>query len=216
MASNATKDGIIKFELLYTPGDPLPAEALEEVNCYRKMMHERGLIGQDPGRYGGYGYGNISVRLAPFAAPVHHRQFAITGTQTGNLDTLGPEHYAIISECEPAKNRIVATGPIKPSSESLTHGVVYDLDDDVRCVIHVHSPEIWHAAARLDIPTTAADVPYGSPEMAAEVERLFTETDLSKRRVFSMGGHEDGIVAFGRTAASAADALFRELKKATG
>ena len=211
----AGKEGIIKFDLVHTPGDPLPSEAIVDLNRWRTLLLALGLIGQDPHRYGGYGYGNVSPRLPPFPAPVHRRQFAITGTQTGGIHELGPQHYAIVTECEPERNRIVATGPVKPSSESLTHGVVYDLDARARSVIHVHSPEIWRASARLKLPTTDRDIPYGCPEMASEVERLFAETDLPKRRVFSMGGHEDGIVAFGRTADSAGAALLGVLQQAT-
>ena len=216
MASTEANDGIIKFVLRFSPGAALSEDEIADVNRYRAMMHELELIGQDQYRYDGWGFGNISVRIPPFDAPVHHRRFAITGTQTGGLTTLGPEHYAIITECDPAQNRIVATGPVKPSSESLTHGVVYDLDAGVRCVIHVHSPELWRGAGRLGLPTTDADVPYGSPEMAAEVVRLYAETDLPERCVFSMGGHEDGIIAFGPTTESAAEVLLAVLKQATG
>ena len=215
MAITAAKDGIIKFDLQFSPGDALSADEIADVNRYRMIMHALELIGQDPRRYAGYGFGNISVRIAPFDTPVHHRRFAITGTQTGSLADLGPEHYAIVEECEPEHNRIVATGPWKPSSESLTHGVVYDLDPEVYCVIHVHSPEIWNAAKRLQLPTTNASVPYGCPEMAAEVVRLYAETDLPERRIFSMGGHEDGIVAFGPTSDSAARTLLTALRQAS-
>ncbi len=44
----------------------------------------------------------------------------------------------------------------------------------------------------------AAEVPYGTPEMAREVQRLFRETDVRARRIFAMAGHKDGIVAFGQ------------------
>lgn len=211
----ASKEGIIKFDIVHTPGKPLPPEGIVDLNRWRTMLLALNLIGQDPNRYGGYGYGNLSRRLPPFPAPLHRRPFAITGTQTGGLPELGPKQYAIVTECEPERNRIVATGPIKPSSESLTHGVVYDLDAHARFVIHVHSPEIWHRAAKLQLPTTDPNVPYGSPEMAREVQRLFAETYLPKRRVFSMGGHEDGIVAFGRTSDSAGAALLAVLRQAT-
>ena len=43
--------------------------------------------------------------------------------------------------------------------------------------------------------------------MAAEVSRLFTETNVAEQGVFSMGGHEDGIVAFGPTGAAAFSVL---------
>ena len=167
-----------------------------------------------PNRYGGYGFGNISQRLPPFEAPAHHRLFVISGTQTGSLAELTPDHYALVLKCDPDRNIIVASGPIRPSSESLTHGTLYDLDDSLRFVMHVHSPEIWGCAPLLGIPITDRRVPYGSPEMAEEVRRLFRETDVRDQRLFSMGGHEDGVVSFGRTADEAGKALLGCLERA--
>ncbi len=54
---------------------------------------------------------------------------------------------------------------------------------------------------------TRPDVPYGSPEMSREVRRLFAETDVYARGVFAMGGHQDGLVAFGTTVAEAGGRL---------
>ena len=79
----------------------------------------------------------------------------------------------------------------------MTHGTVYALDAGVQWVIHAHSPHIWRHAEALGLPLTAADVPYGSPELAAEVERLFRDTEVAALGIFAMAGHEDGIVAFG-------------------
>ena len=210
------QEGVIKFRLDFTDALPLAPGDLAELQSWRAILYRHRLIGQDPARYGGYGYGNLSHRLPPFAAPVGRRAFVISGSQTGDLAELGPEHYAVVDACDSAANRIVAHGPIRPSSESLTHGAVYDLDDSIRCVLHVHSPEIWHAAARLAIPTTDAAVPYGSPEMAAEVARLYAATDLRTRGIFSMGGHEDGIVAFGPTAQTAGELLMAVWEQVRG
>jgi ribulose-5-phosphate 4-epimerase/fuculose-1-phosphate aldolase len=208
------QEGIIKFQLEFTPAPPLPIADLAVINAWRNTLYQQKLIGQDPARYGGYGYGNLSVRLAPFDAAPTLRRFIISGSQTGELAELGPEHYAIVTECYPAENRIVAFGPIRPSSESLTHGAVYALDAAIGVVLHAHSPEIWQAATALGIPTTDHDVPYGSPAMAAEVARLFATTDVAERRIFSMGGHEDGIVAFGATAEAAGEVLLAALAAA--
>jgi hypothetical protein len=207
-------DGIIKYQLDYSPAPSLPASSLAEINAWRQLLHATKLIGQDPNRYGGYGYGNLSRRIEPFEAPVNCRAFVISGTQTGGLAMLAPEHYTTVIRCSPDQNRIVSAGPIKPSSESLTHGSVYDQDADLRWVLHVHSPEIWRHAEELGVPTTLHSVPYGCPEMAAEVQRLFGETDVRERRIFAMGGHEDGIVAFGQTGEEAACVLFSTLVKA--
>lgn len=205
---------IIKYQLDYTPGPGLPLELLQELNRWRQILVAQALIGQDPGRYGGYGYGNISGRLPPLDTPPHRRRFAISGTQTGHLAELGVEQYAVVEECYPAQNRIVATGPIHPSSESLTHGAVYDLDDQVHCVMHVHSPAIWQRAETLGVPSTRSDVPYGSPELAEEVARLFGETALRSLRIFAMGGHEDGVVSFGHTVDEAGQVLLAVLARA--
>ena len=210
----SNQEGIIKFQLNFTPASSLPAAEIAAINAWRARLYQQRLIGQDPLRYGGYGYGNLSQRLPPDDAPPPRRRFLISGSQTGNLATLGPEHYAIVEAWFPAQNRIVATGPIRPSSESLTHGAVYALDAAIRVVLHVHSPELWQQAAALGIPTTNAAVPYGSPAMAAEVARLYRESTMAARCIFSMGGHEDGIVAFGQTAAAAGAVLLAALAAA--
>lgn len=208
------QEGVIKFQLDFTVAAPVPAAEIAEINQWRALLYQHKLIGQDPTRYGGYGYGNLSVRLAPFDAPPTQRRFLISGSQTGDIAELGAEHYAIVSECYPEENRIVASGPIRPSSESLTHGAVYALDPAIRVVLHAHSPEIWHAAARLHIPITDENVPYGTPAMAAEVARLYATTDMAQRYIFSMGGHEDGIVSFGENAQIAMNVLLEALAAA--
>ena len=214
MASDVVKEGIIKYDLHYEPSEALPEADIAELNEARRLMYGLRLIGQDPNRYGGYGYGNISKRIGPFPAPEHHRRFAITGTQTGNLDVLGPEHYAIVDVCIAQRGVVHASGPVKPSSESMAHGLLYDADSRARCVIHVHSPEIWRASGRLHLPTTDPAVPYGSPELSHEIARLYSETDLRTGRVLVMGGHEDGIISFGRTVNAAIEHLLAVQRQA--
>ncbi len=208
------QEGVIKFQLEFTQTAPLPVADLAAINKWRAILYQRQLIGQDPARYGGYGYGNLSLRIAPFETIPALRQFIISGSQTGHLAELGPEHYTVVTECYPEENRLVAHGPIRPSSESLTHGAVYALDPAIRVVFHAHSRTIWQAAATLGIPTTDEVIPYGTPAMAAEVARLYAATDMAQRRIFSMGGHEDGIFTFGETAEAAADVLLAAIAAA--
>ncbi len=208
------QEGTLKFQLRFTPAPPVDIRAHGELNAWRRILYLLQLIGQDPARYEGFGFGNISQRIAPFDAPPALRRFIITGTQTGGLPHLTAEHYAIVTECRPELNLIVAEGPIKPSAESLTHGSVYALDGNTRFVMHAHSPDIWRRAHQLDIPTTREDVPYGTPEMAAEVARLFAETDVATRRIFCMGGHEDGVITFGATAEEAGSVMLTCLARA--
>lgn len=217
------QEGVIKFQLDYTSTDPLDASLLDDLRRWRDVLVEQRLIGQDPARYGGYGFGNISQRLPalesaqPENTDYTGRQpvFAISGTQTGHLPTLTPEHLAVVTACFPQENRIVARGPIQPSSESMTHAILYTLDANIQAVMHAHSPEIWQAAARLHLPTTAAHVEYGTPQMADAVTQLFATTDCAQRGIFSMAGHEDGIVTFGSTLDDAGARLLTALQAAT-
>ena len=205
------EEGIIKFDLVFKDAAAVPANTLTELNHWRNILWQQALIGQDPTRYDGYGFGNVSQRIGNFNAPHGKRSFMISGTQTGHLPDLDNSYYAHVMTYNAASNAVSAEGPIKPSSESLTHAMLYDLDDKIRVVLHVHSPDIWLAADRLGIPVTDAAVPYGTPKMAEEVRRLFNETDVREKKIFSMGGHEDGVVSFGTTAEEAGDILLRTL-----
>lgn len=201
-----TDEGVIKFQLEHTPAEPLSREALAELERWRGWMYERGLIGVVATEHGPIGYGNISTR--------HPGGFIISGSQTGHLPHLEARHYTLVTAADPAQNRLTSRGPIQPSSESLTHAVVYEQDRQINWVLHAHCRPVWLAAARLGIPQTAPDVAYGTPEMAAETARLFVETNVKEIGMFAMAGHEDGIVSFGETAVQAAGVMEQYLRLA--
>lgn len=205
------EEGVIKFVLEFTAAEAAAIPGLDELNAWRCVLRQLGLIGQDRARYGGCGFGNISRRLPPYDATKNHRPFVISGSQTGHLDELSSAGFATVSEYDAARNRVVASGPVKPSSESLTHGAVYNASADIRVIYHVHSPAIWRCASQLNIPTTDAQVSYGTPAMAREVERLVEESGGMEAGIFVMGGHEDGVIAFGHTADDAGSVLIRAL-----
>jgi ribulose-5-phosphate 4-epimerase/fuculose-1-phosphate aldolase len=109
---------------------------------------------------------------------------------------LDGRHYVRVLEAHPDQNRIRCEGPIDASSETMTHAAVYAMDEAVGCVLHVHHRGHWERLLH-QVPTTRAEVPYGTPEMAAEVARLFQDEALGYHGIFAMAGHEEGIVAFG-------------------
>lgn len=199
-------DGVTKFDLDYQPAPALPRHELVELNAWRSILWRLQLIGRDAARYGGVGFGNVSRRLPP--------GFIITGTQTGDLPQLDPHHYTRVEHADPARNRVVARGPVAPSSESLTHAMLYALDDSIQFVFHVHSPAIWHAADRLALPATAADVAYGTPAMAHEMRRLYSDRAFGQRGVIVMRGHADGVIAVGARADEAGTRLLTVLAQA--
>jgi len=205
------EEGVIRFDLRYTKTAPVPAYLLSELNAWRRILWQLGLIGQDPARYGGYGFGNVSVRIAAPEAPAGECRFLVSGTQTAALEVLEPVHYCVVNAYDPESNRVIAGGPVKPSSESLTHAMIYDQDARIQSILHVHSTDIWGRAGDLGIAATATDVAYGTPDMAHEVQRLFRESEVSRTGIFAMGGHKDGIVTFGETPGAAGNILLTAL-----
>jgi hypothetical protein len=208
------QEGIIKFDLSFTVAPPLPAESLREIDAWRRILWLLKLTGRDAARYEGLGYGNVSLRLPPFDAPPLRRRFVVSGTQTGALPELGPEHYAVVTVCDPQENRVTAEGAIRPSSEALTHGALYALDPALHCVLHVHCPELWHGADALGLPRTDPHAAYGTPAMATEVARLYADPAVRAGGLLAMGGHEDGLVAFGASAEAAGAALVSAFARA--
>lgn len=207
------REGVTKYHL-HHHHDPHAllhhAARLTTLIHFRQQLALEGVIGQDPDRYDGVGFGNLSARLPSPHRP-GHIPFIITGTQTGAIHTLTPQHFGLVTACDALTNQITSTGPWRPSSEALTHGAVYDLDDAIQWVFHGHAPTLWRAARHLGLPTTPPHVAYGTPAMAQAVAQLWAHTPLPSTRLFAMGGHEDGVVAFGHNPQDAADVLLHAL-----
>jgi len=186
------ESGYTKFELDWTPTDPPDSVLAAELADWRRLLYDTGLIGYEP--RSGVGFGNLSARLR------NSDSFVISGTQTGHLQALGREHFAIVTAVDDLANRVVCHGPIAASSESMTHAAIYAVGRELQAVVHVHSHRLW-TALRDELPTTDEAVAYGTPAMAAEFLRLYRETDFRHRRVAVMGGHQDGLISTGETIA---------------
>ena len=63
----------------------------------------------------------------------------------------------------------------------------------------------------LNVPHISAKIPYGTVDMAVAVERLFQTGHLDNIALFTMLGHEDGVVAFGGNLQEAAEELIKYL-----
>ncbi len=186
-------EGVIKYQLDFKQAGPVMQD-LRELNVWRSILFGLGLIGQDDDRYQGYGFGNLSMR-----DPLLASRFIISGTQTGHLAQLLPEHYVQVEHCDIRRNRVVASGPVTPSSEALTHAMIYQLSASIQCVMHVHDPRLWQFALQGKLPATAENVEYGTQAMAEEVLRLQNSGLLSQYQCLVMRGHEDGLVFFGNS-----------------
>jgi L-ribulose-5-phosphate 4-epimerase len=215
--SEPRHDGVIRFAALHRsrPLEPRtlgePARALA---AWRELLARLGLLGRDPARYEGAGFGNVSVRLGPCGAvPRGRRRFLVTGSQTGGVRVVTLAHLCVVERWDLAANQVESEGPLEPSSESLTHGAIYDMAPDARAVLHVHAPEVWRSARAIGVPLTAPGAANGTPAMAHEVQRLCRE-GAAAGGLIAMGGHEDGVLAFGPAIETAGLALVRALARA--
>lgn len=206
--SVGASEGVIKFRLSFRTAPPPRHPGLAELEGWRRLLHRLGMIGRAPNRYGGLAYGNVSLRTGA-------GRFLVSGTQTGGASLLTDADYCRVESWNLVTHRLRASGPIRPSSEALSHAALYQADRSIGCVIHVHSPELWAAArdGRLAIPVTPAELQYGTSELAVSVAEL---ADARSAPVICMGGHEDGLLAYGEGPEAAATALLRLLAGVLG
>ena len=185
--------GAVKFHYESSGVELAPFPGFEELNAARQELRRLGLLGVDEN---GIGFGNVSLRDGT--------TFYITGAGTGVLPSLGQQDYAKVIAWDFERNWLRCEGRAIASAESLTHAAVYAMCPDARVVVHGHDRHLWRSL-REGGAATDPDVPYGTSEMAREVQRLFRETDL--RGIFAMAGHADGIVAFGQDFRQTLDTL---------
>ena len=205
----AEAEGVIQFNCcLAAPGAELPHDLAQPLLAWRAVLRRLRLIGQAAQRYGGLGYGNLSRRV-PGAA----RGFLITASQTSGLAEAGVEHLVWVRRWDLGRFRVEAEGALPPSSESLTHAMLYAADPQVSWVLHGHCPEIWQNAKAAGLAAIGADVGYGSPRMAEAVAALL-RANRTRPLVFVTLGHEDGVFACGGSAEATGGALVAALGRA--
>jgi len=183
-------EGYIKFELFWEQQPNNFMFDISDLMHWRDKMHELNLIGNYPEL--GIGFGNISQKFEK------NNEFVISGTQTGDVYPITKENFTTVTNYELAKNSVWCKGPLNASSESMAHAAIYEFNPSIKAVIHVHHLVLWQELLG-KVPTSKADVPYGTPEMAMEIKRLFDEEDLGNKRIMAMAGHDEGIITFGST-----------------
>lgn len=194
-------EGVTKYRCELEIAAPPEVDAIKNLMHCRDRLFAQGLIGVYPD---GIGYGNVSLRIAD------SNRFYITGTQTGHKPALTTADYCEVTDYDIAQNRVRCRGKIAASSESMTHAAVYELNQAIGAIIHVHSRDLWQKCMHR-LPTTAAAVAYGTPAMAAEMRRLYETSELPRLKMLIMAGHEEGLITFGATLAEAEQVLLRAM-----
>jgi ribulose-5-phosphate 4-epimerase/fuculose-1-phosphate aldolase len=203
-------DGVIKYDRSnFTQCGPIDLVEYSALEAWRKVLYAKNLIGEYPEEK--VGFGNMS-EIKDYSS--FHRtsvpQFVITGTQTGKYADLDGRHYTRVLDYEVDRLKIKMMGPIEASSEALTHAAIYAYNKNIKAIFHIHSKEIWEGMIRDRSDFTCKTIPYGTVEMARATERCIDKKDFGS---FSMHGHEDGVVAFGRTLDEAGEIILQLYRK---
>lgn len=189
-------EGYIKYHFNWIKESIIQAEQILDINKWRNRLMDQGYLGMYDN---GIGYGNISIRL-------QDGNFMISGSATGGITTLTTEHYAVVTDFNLAKNELSCKGMTIASSESLTHAAIYACSKAINAIVHVHHKETWnkllHHAA-----TTDPAIAYGTPAMAYAIQDLISQQNLAGQQIIVMGGHEDGLIAYGKSIEEAAMAF---------
>ena len=157
-------DGVIKYSIEHKREDTPTFSGYEQLEALRTRLFSLGLIGEKEG----IGYGNLSMRHEG------SKSFFITATQTGRELTLSGEYYTYISDYDFNTFKVISQGAHKPSSEALSHAMIYAIDDRITTVIHIHSLALWNfMKAKNNLATTAE---YGTARMVEEIAELYTNT----------------------------------------
>ncbi|MDX8398604.1 MAG: class II aldolase/adducin family protein [Mariprofundaceae bacterium] len=193
-------DGVIKYQLEHQYEETSKCLDYAEVEALRSRLFALGLIGQKDG----VGYGNLSCRQQL------SEQFFITSTQTGEMAELSSSHYSLVEAYDFESFKLYSKGEFKPSSEALSHAMIYALNPAVQAVIHIHSYAVWRFMLATGQLTTTAE--YGTVAMVEEIFQLYQDSDLFQNPAFVMQGHQDGVVVFGRSLKEAELALYSIIK----
>jgi len=189
-------DGVIKYSIEHQREDTPLFSGYEQLEALRTRLFTLGLIGEKDG----IGYGNLSMRND------NSKSFFITATQTGRKQILSREYYTYISDYKFSTFKVISQGTHKPSSEALSHAMIYAIDDRITTVIHIHSLALWKFMQIKNTLATTAE--YGTAEMVEEIAGLYTNLDPMINNAFVMKGHEEGIITFGRNMEEAELALY--------
>ena len=189
-------DGVIKYSIEHQRQDTPLFSGYEQLEALRTRLFTLGLIGEKDG----IGYGNLSMR------DDNSKSFFITATQTGRKQTLSREYYTYISDYDFSTFKVISQGTHKPSSEALSHAMIYAIDDRITTVIHIHSLALWNFMQAKNYFFTTAE--YGTAEMVEEIVGLYDNFDPMMNNAFVMKGHEEGIITFGRSVEEAELVLY--------
>jgi ribulose-5-phosphate 4-epimerase/fuculose-1-phosphate aldolase len=178
-------EGTVKYSAQHTPAAAMTPPLWKNLNDVRTRLHDLYLLGVRPD---GIAFGNVSMRM-------EGNQFLISGTSTGAEKVLGADKYCLVTSIDIAANTIISRGPIPASSESMTHGAIYEACPLAKSVIHIHDRKIFDGMRSGRCLATPPDAEYGTPEIARAIAHCVTQSGKSEG-VIVLAGHDEGLIAY--------------------
>ncbi len=197
-------DGYVKYKCIWTKTQPVNADMIHDLLVWRQELYHLDIIGAYEN---GVGFGNVSQRVAQSC------EFFVTGTATGTIQQINQNHVSIVTSVDIDENLLQCSGPVKASSEAMTHAAIYAEDETIGGVIHVHNLALWDAFYEV-VPTTNPQATYGTPKMARELAKIVREHKKKKNKpLIVMAGHEEGLIAYGKTLDDAGKVILTYMQK---
>ena len=147
--------------------------------------------------------GNLSIR---------YRDGLIITASGSNLGNFEENELIFVKKCRVEDELVLYHGPIKPSSESIMHWLIYKKRPEAAAVIHAHD-EFATCSELLvgEIEESNREEPYGSVEIANMAIEMFSRAE----KIFVLKNH--GYIAVGPDLDSTSDLVvdthLRLLKK---
>jgi hypothetical protein len=183
--SNSQLEGNIKYSASHTMRPAAEVPLWKDLNDMRTRLHDLGLVGVHED---GIAYGNVSIRLTG-------NEFLISGTSTGAVRELDPGGYCAVLSVDIANNHIVSAGPLHASSESMTHGSIYQSCPGANCVIHIHNRRIFDGMIGDHCLSTPRDAEYGTPEIARAIADCVKRAGIPECSIV-LAGHDEGVMSY--------------------
>lgn len=182
----------VKFDAVRISPDQ-PSEAVRLFPLFQEACNELNKYGMTPANGG-----NISLRLG---------NGIVISSSGSNLGCIEKEELVFVESCDADKKRVLYHGPLKPSSETIMHWLIYRERPEADALIHAHD----ELATRCELTEGLVDVscreePYGTLELAQRA----LETFRGGMNIIVLNNH--GYVAAGKDLNDACGLIIRTHK----
>jgi ribulose-5-phosphate 4-epimerase/fuculose-1-phosphate aldolase len=130
--------------------------------------------------------------------------FIVSGTSIA-LDALTPDTVVEVTGVVYGLNKtsVYVKGQVIPSREVILHSQIYEYQNGINAIFHVHDPSIMNKVEKLGIPVTASEQEAGSQALAQEAVNLL-KININVK-YFVLKNH--GVIALGATMDEAGKAI---------